>query len=254
MEQQNEKKDIHATTSDLQGLAGLIESATRKFKTLAYFLVLIPLFFIICLSVAISLTPTLALLQFIWMSSQELSLLLRSFLLASGIAVGYYTYGLVLIFVIPLFNAPILPFVKKQRATWFSLSVIPWMYHNALTYIVRFTFLEMVTPTPLTTLFYRMMGMKIGKGTMINTTNISDPCLIKIGNYTTIGGSATIIAHYGMKGFLIVDQVEIGDEVVLGLKSTVFGNVRIEDRAQVGPHEVVLPKSVVTANPENENL
>ena len=63
----------------------------------------------------------------------------------------------------------------------------PWYFHNAYTYIVRYTFLEFITPTPLNLLFYKMMGMKIGKGAHINTTNISDPGLIEIGDLPAAG-------------------------------------------------------------------
>jgi UDP-3-O-[3-hydroxymyristoyl] glucosamine N-acyltransferase len=85
--------------------------------------------------------------------------------------------------------------------------------------------------------------MKIGKGTMINTSNISDPCLIKIGDYVTLGGSATLIAHYGMKGMLIIDHLVIEDKATIGLKASLFGDVIVGEGATVGPHEVVLPKS-----------
>lgn len=47
-----------------------------------------------------------------------------------------------------------------------------------------------------------MMGMKLGKGVQINSTNISDPALIQMDDKVTIGGSATIIAHYASGGFL----------------------------------------------------
>jgi hypothetical protein len=125
-----------------------------------------------------------------------------------SLSAAYFMYGFTLIFVVPAINF-CLPKPKRGRMTWFSLSVIPWYYHNALTYLVRYTFLDFITPTPFNLMFFKMMGMKIGKGTMINTSNISDPCLIEIGDYVTIGGSATLIAHYGMKGFLVIDRLEI---------------------------------------------
>ena len=57
-----------------------------------------------------------------------------------------------------------MPFrVKPFRGGYFSLQSVPWYIHNALTYIVRYTFLEFVTPTPLNTLFYKMMGMELVK-------------------------------------------------------------------------------------------
>ena len=90
------------------------------------------------------------------------------------------------------------------------------------------------------------MGMKIGKGTLINTSNISDPCLIELGDYVTIGGSVTLMAHYGQKGILILSPTVIKDKAMVGLKSSIFGGVTIEEGAVVKPHEVILPKSVVT--------
>lgn len=95
-----------------------------------------------------------------------------------------------------------------------------------------------------------MMGMKIGKGTIINSTNISDPCLIEIGEYVTIGGSATMVAHYGMKGFLIIDRLVIEDKATIGLRATVFGDVVIGKGAMIMPNEVVMPKSRIPAREE----
>jgi len=96
-------------------------------------------------------------------------------------------------------------------------------------------------------LFYRLMGMKIGKGVHINTTNISDPAMIELGDYVTIGGSVHIIGHYASKGFLIVDKVRIKDKATVGLKATIMGNVEIGEGAAIGPHEVILPKSRIPA-------
>jgi len=54
-----------------------------------------------------------------------------------------------------------------------------------------------------------MMGMKIGKGVHINSTNISDPALIELEDKVIIGGSVHIIAHYASKGYLVVERVKI---------------------------------------------
>jgi acetyltransferase-like isoleucine patch superfamily enzyme len=92
-----------------------------------------------------------------------------------------------------------------------------------------------------------MMGMKIGKGSHINTTNISDPRIIELGEKVTIGGSVHIIGHYASQGFLIVEKVKIEDGVTIGLKATIMGDVEIGQGAVIGPHEVILPKSRIPA-------
>jgi carbonic anhydrase/acetyltransferase-like protein (isoleucine patch superfamily) len=98
-----------------------------------------------------------------------------------------------------------------------------------------------------------MMGMKVGKGTMINTTNISDPCLIEIGDYVTVGGSATLVAHYGMKGFLVVDKLIIKDKATIGLRANLFGDVVIGKGATVKPNEVVYPKTRIPDKEDQES-
>jgi acetyltransferase-like isoleucine patch superfamily enzyme len=156
-------------------------------------------------------------------------------------------YGITLIFIIPLFNF-LMPFrVKPFRGNYYSITSVPWYIHNAFTYVVRYTFLEFVTPTPLNILFYKMMGMKIGKGVHINTTNISDPGLIVIEDKVTIGGSATIIAHYASQGYLIVEPTRIKKGATIGIKATVMGDVEIGEGAIIAPHEVILPKSRIPA-------
>jgi acetyltransferase-like isoleucine patch superfamily enzyme len=141
-----------------------------------------------------------------------------------------------------------MPFrLKPFRGNYYSLETVPWYFHNAFTYVVRYTFLEFVTPTPFCILFYRLMGMKIGKNAHINTTNISDPAMIEIGDNVTIGGSVHLIAHYASKGFLIVSPVKIRDRVTIGLKATIMGDVEIGEGAMIGPHEVILPKSRIPA-------
>lgn len=98
-----------------------------------------------------------------------------------------------------------------------------------------------------------MMGMKIGKGSIINTSNISDPCLIEIGEFVTIGGSASLVAHYGQKGMLIIDRLVIKDKATIGLKASLFGDVVVGKGALVKAHEVVMPKTrIPDVDPEQK--
>jgi hypothetical protein len=243
--------DVHAKTSGREGALGWLETVFRSFRTLGFSLTLVPIAFFYVLCMGISLTPGMMLMTAAYDWARDFPFLIKNFALASALSLSFLSYGLTLIFVVPLVNLPILHKVRPHRASWFSLSVIPWYYHNALTYLVRYTFLDLITPTPLNKLFYQMMGMKIGKGSMINTSNISDPCLIEIGDHVTIGGSVTMVAHYGQKGLLVIEKIVIHDEVTIGLKASVFGDVVIGKGAMVKPHEVVLPKSRVPAKEES---
>ncbi|HPI40887.1 MAG TPA: hypothetical protein PLJ21_08785, partial [Pseudobdellovibrionaceae bacterium] len=102
---------------------------------------------------------------------------------------------------------------------------------------------------PFNIWFYRRLGMKIGRGCQVNSTHISDPSLITMGDKVTVGGSVTIVAHYGQGGFLVLAPVVIEDNVTLGLKATIMGGSHIGKGAKILPHSVVLPKTKI---PENE--
>lgn len=237
--------DVHSTTSRRGGLEGILESFIRRFRTLGFLVFLSPLVLVGCMTMGLAIAPGV----FVYDLSVQISLgwpaIFRYMALGCGIAAGYFTYGICLLFLVPCVNF-LLPFrVKAFRGPWYSLPAIPWYCHNALTYLVRYTFLEFVTPSPLNVLFYRMMGMKIGKGVIINSTNISDPCLITLGDYVTVGGSATIFGHYGQKGFLVISPVKVGKGTNIGLKASIMGGVTVGEDVTIKPHTVLLPKTTV---------
>ena len=247
MNKEHKRENLDAAATDRTGLGGVLEFLIRKFRMASYIVALIPLYMVCFLAMGISAAPGIFFFDFIKQQSTEWPLILHYCAVGCGLVFGYLFYGITLLFILPLFNF-LLPFrLKPFRGNYYSLSTVPWYFHNALTYIARYTFLEFVTPTPLNTLFYKMMGMKIGKGAHINTTNISDPCLIEIGEKVTIGGSATLIAHYASQGYLIVERVKIGRNSTIGLKATIFGDVEIGENAIIAPHEIVLPKSRIPA-------
>lgn len=240
-------ENVYSKSSSKKGVAGVFEMLLRRFRVATFIAALTPLYLVAVLAMGISATPGVYIFNWLYELTLGWPQLFHFLAIGVGIFGAYLSYGLTSLFVIPFFNW-ILPFKPKPfRGSYFSLQSVPWYIHNALTYIVRYTFLEFVTPTPLNTLFYRMMGMKIGKGTQINTTNISDPALIEIGDYVTIGGSAHIFAHYGQKGYLVVSTVKIENGVNVGIKATIMGDTQIGAGAMISPHEVVLPKSRIPA-------
>lgn len=218
-----DKLNINEQVSKKRGLAGLLETLLRKLPNLSYAFLLSPILIMFVICVGVSLTPGALLFLKVEEITRSGNILLRAFGLGCSLGLGFFLYGLTIIFIVPLFNLPFIPFVKRYRGPWFSLESIPWYIHNALTYLVRYTILDLMTPSPINLLFYRMMGMKIGKGVMINSTNISDPCLIELEDYVVIGGSASLMAHYGMKGYLIIDKLVIGRGTTVGLNASIMG-------------------------------
>ncbi len=241
------REDLYEASTDKKGVGGALEMFLRKFRLVSFMVSLAVLYFLVLLAMGISATPGVYFFMYTKEATAEWPQFFHYLSIGFSIVSGYFLYGLAMIFVVPLFNF-LMPFrVKPFRGNYFSLHTVPWYFHNAFIYVVRYTFLEFFTPTPLNILFYKMMGMKIGKHVHINTTNISDAALIEIGDKVTIGGSATIFAHYASKGYLIVEPVKIGAGATIGIKATVMGDVEIGKGVMIGPHEVVMPKSRISA-------
>jgi len=239
--------DINSTRSHKKGIGGALETVIRQFQNVAFLLCLLPLIIIYVLCIGLALFPGLYLYLFTSHYLEQISIFYKALVIGFLVGIGVIFFILALIFIVPIFNLPLRPFVKPYRGAWFSLESIPWYYHNALTYLVRYTILDFLTPSPLNILFFRMMGMKIGKGVVINTSNISDPCLIVIEDYVTIGGSVYMMAHYGMKGYLIIDKLHLKKGAMIGLGAKLLGGVTIEEKATVLPNSAVLPKTTVPA-------
>lgn len=240
-------EELNAQASKKTGFAALIENGVRKFLTVGHLLFLLPLACLYTVSLALAFSPGI----YVWLKfAHEIETsanFISVFSYAALIAVAMILFILTLPFAVALCNLPLIPLVRSYRGPWVSLETLPWYYHNALVYLVRYTILELITPTPLNELFYRMMGMKIGKNVVINTTRISDPCLIELEDYVTIGGSATLMAHYGMKGFLVIDKLVIRRAANIGLNVNILGGVEIGEKATIEPGVTVFPKTVIAA-------
>lgn len=240
--------DLHTTRSNHRGAKGVFEVLLRKFKILTHLAALPAIYLTASLCLGLSLVPGITFFRFLVETTATQPQYLQNFVLGFSIAIGYFLYGFSLIFVTPLANLLIGGRLKPWRGPYYSVETLKWYLHNGLTYLVRYTFLEFATPTPLSQLFYRMMGMKIGRGTTINTTYISDPSLIELGDRVTIGGSATIVAHYGQAGLIVIAPVKIGSGTTIGLRATIMGGVTIGENVRIMPHSVVLPKTVIPAD------
>jgi hypothetical protein len=243
----NKKIDLDTTESQHGGLKGIFEKLLRRFKTFMHIFTMIPVYFFGCAILGTCLVPGIAFFRWTSMLLSAQPAWVQNFGIGLSLAAGYFMYGTSLIFLSPAVNFLIRGNLKTWRGPYYSAESFKWFLHNALTYMARFTFLEFVTPSPLGLLFYRMMGMKMGHGVVINSTWISDPSMIEMGDKVTIGGSVTIVAHYGQGGLLVIAPVKIGSHCTIGLKATIMGGVTIGEGAKILPHSVLLPKTEVPA-------
>jgi hypothetical protein len=233
--------------SERGGLGGWLENRLRDFKILAHLILIAPLYLLGSLSLGLALVPGFLIYTELNSWTETWGTFPRYWVLGSGLAFGFFCFGFSLVVIAPLLNWFGRCRLHAWRGPYYSLPAIRWYIHNALTYLVRYTFLEFITPTPFNLFFFRRMGMKIGEGTVINSTHLSDPSLIELGRKVTLGGSVTIVGHYGQGGYLVLAPVKIGDKATIGLRAIIMGGVEIGENAKILPNSVVLPKTKISA-------
>jgi acetyltransferase-like isoleucine patch superfamily enzyme len=158
-------------------------------------------------------------------------------------AISYFAYGLSLLLIAPAINFLLGGRLQPYRGSAVTLAAMRWYVHCTMTLVVRYSFLEFVTPSPFSQLYYMLMGMKIGREVTINSTAIADPSLIEIGDRATIGGSANILAHYAQGGFLVIAPVKIGEGATIGMRAVIMGGVTVGAKAKVLANSFVLPNT-----------
>ncbi|HEY6100039.1 MAG TPA: hypothetical protein VIW03_11450 [Anaeromyxobacter sp.] len=160
--------------------------------------------------------------------------------LAFAVVAGWFVFGLALVAVIPLARWVTFAFgTPVGRFPYFSLGAWRWASYNALTLMLRFTFVNWIRVTPLLPLYHRLMGARIGRRVQINTGVIADQNLVEIGDDTVIGGDVTLVCHSAERGLLVTAPVKIGRGVTVGLMAVVFPGCVIGDGAIVSAGSVV---------------
>lgn len=161
--------------------------------------------------------------------------------LSFSIAFGYFIFGTVLIFVsvlaTKLFNFKIAPGLY----TLYCMDSLRWMGYNSLILLANSAFLDVLRLSPFQTLFYRLMGAKIGTGVNINTSGLADLSMLEIGNNVLIGGGVALICHASERGFIRLAPTKIGNNVSIGLGSVIMPGCEIGDGASISPCSL-LPK------------
>lgn len=239
----NGEASINEESSKKGGLAGLLENVLRKGQYFGFFIFVLPIAVFYIISIGFAVLPGIMLWN--WLTPMASGSLSQALLGAGAIGGGFFLGIFALCTIVPILNFPLLFLVKPYRGPWLSMESVAWYYHNALFYLVRYTVLDLITPSPVSQLFFMAMGMKMGKGTMINSSNISDPCLIRLGEYVTVGGSAFMMAHYAQKGYVVIEPLVIGDKSTVGLNAILMGGVKVGNKVSIAPGATVLPKTQI---------
>lgn len=112
-------------------------------------------------------------------------------------------------------------------------------------FYLRFAVARMAQACDLSVLkvpFYRLIGIRIGRGVFIAADVIIDPHfpeLIEIGDYAIIGWGAKLFAHEWFDGTYRAGRISIGPGAMIGAYAVVRGGIEIGAGANIGAMSVV---------------
>ena len=175
----------------------------------------------------------------VWKSTVIHALWLRVLLFSLSISFGYFLFGTALIFFCVL-TKNIFGFkIAPGLYTIHSKEALLWMGYNCMILIANSAFLDVLRLSPFQTLFYRLMGAKVGEGVNINTAGLADLSMLEIGNHVLIGGGVALVCHASERGFLRLAPTKIGNNVSIGLGSVIMPDCEIGDGASIAPCSLV---------------
>jgi hypothetical protein len=221
--------------------------SSRAFGNFLQWVLVFPLLGLAGLTAGLALAPAIFCFEFLYRSLNGLEPWFLYPALGCSVAFCYLVYGLSILIIAPVINTLLMARLKPFRGSAVSFKCMSFYLHSVLTLIVRMTFLEFVTPTPFNLMYYRLMGMKIGHTVAINTTAIADPSMIVMEDKVTIGGTASILAHYGQGGYLVIAPVILRRGATIGLRAIIMGGVEVGENAMVLAGSFVKPNTKIPA-------
>jgi non-ribosomal peptide synthetase-like protein len=105
-----------------------------------------------------------------------------------------------------------------------------WWFVNSILSIVPVDYL---TGTPLLGLYYRLLGARIGENVHLATHLRTAFDLVSIGDDSSIGTDAALLAHTVKEGRLVLAPIAIGNRCFVGNRAIVAGGTQMADNTQL---------------------
>ena len=217
----------------------IIKQNKAKWEATRFQLWIIFLHILAVLVLGFSLFPMVFLLTGVWKLLAGHALWLKVLAFSFSISFGYFIFGTTLIFLCVLAKNLLGFKIAPGLYGIHSKESLGWMGYNSMILLANSAFLDVLRLSPFQTLFYRLMGARVGSGVNINTAGLADLSMLEIGDNVLIGGGVALICHASERGFLRLAPTKIGNNVSIGLGSVIMPDCEIGDGASVAPCSLV---------------
>ncbi len=114
-------------------------------------------------------------------------------------------------------------------------------------YIAPVSFSRLM-PAPFTSLWYRFLGARIGKGSFPSGAVLADSHFVELGQDVTLGFNCVLTPHIAAGNGYSYGRIVIGDRVTVGVNTVVYGGVEIGDGALILANSAVVPGTRIGEN------
>ena len=168
------------------------------------------------------------------------TILLLPFIIYFGISLLLLSQIFLSGFMVKIFNIYYKP--GSYPYSTHEKNVLKWMIIVSIYTPIR-KILEIIPIGRLKNTYFRLLGMKIGKNTLVGGV-IKDPCVTSFGKNSTMGEYAIIYGHIHNfeKGTILIDPVSIGNNCVIGAGAIIMPGAIIEDNVTVAAGALVTKK------------
>ncbi len=213
--------------------------------TLMQLLFTVVLYCLGAIIMGLAIFPGFMLCYRLWLKTSSLGFSQRALLICISAAASYFIYGICVIIIVGVLRFALRLNLKEGDYPLVSWNTARWAFANSLCLLVSVTFMDFMLLTPLASLFYRLMGAKLGKNVQINSKYCADLSLLEIGDGAVIGGHATVICHSFERKRFILKKVKIGSNAIIGLNSVILPGCMIGDGALIAAGAVLSKNTMV---------
>jgi acetyltransferase-like isoleucine patch superfamily enzyme len=202
----------------------------KRFRLWIWFLHLLSV-----LILGFSLFPMIYFLYGMWHLVPPQWVWLKVLVFSFSLGIGFFLFGFALILFCVFFKNLLGFRISPGLFTLHSWEGLRWIGYNSMILIANAAFLDVLRVSPFQTLFYRLMGAKIGNDVNINTAGLADLSMLEIGDRVAIGGGVALICHAVERGFLRLAPTKIGNGASIGIGSVIMPDCEIGEGASIGP-------------------
>jgi len=164
--------------------------------------------------------------------------------MSAGIVVALIECSLAILFKW-MFMGVYKPIMKPMWSWWAMRTEAVAVLYGGLASKV---WLEYLRGTPFLPWFLRLFGAKIGKGTWVNSTDLTEFDCITIGDYAVLNMFCCPQTHLYEDRIMKVGRIEIGRGATVGTGSTILYDSKVGEFAQVRPLTMVMKGESIPAH------